>query len=752
MRYMWREQAESLRVYTEEAMRLNQAQQKFKAIGLSPEENERAFKAVKQTVNTIKGLRSADVMETLTDVHTALGDLEHAIEALPAAAKFRFGFQTIFGEKFSAEELESQIQNAMKYLEVTGSVAKGRVDMEHRFNVIAQMMAATGGRVRPSELLTMARRGGPALQGLSVEGLRNLSAAVQELGGSGTGTSLMSLYQAIIAGVMKQSAATEFQRLGLLDPKKIEFGRAQRIKRLMPGANKLGALLMEDPLKAADVLMEAMRKPLKGAPIDTSNANKVREEMAILFGNRTAQRLMSILTTQRNQVVKEANLSAGAKDIEQLYAQALETPMGKAQQFEAALANLRAEVGGPLLTSLTSLSQAVLPFVKLMGEHPKVTLFGLALFKFASFAMYASAAAQSSGLTRMFGIGRAAEETAVSVGAATTRVARYQGMLRRVPTMVGTTITLFMATEVLALILKYKAEADQAWEEAKAVAEEGKRADIRLLAALPKTPAGIEQFTKINYRGMQTQIGSLLKSWPDLTRLKIGGFFGTSMEQRSKEGAERLRERMPELAIPAVFIEYMRQIQDRKDLSADVKQALINAANLAFPEAGAKYREALDKAQGDVAAAQRALTETAMQAARDAQAASSHLKEGLQSGADAAEDFGRRVRSIPLPGGVDEPTGPPEAQHARGGLTRRRHVATVGESPELILPLSQLDNVLSRMGRGGEGNRIGPFHIDARGAQAGVGAEIKRAVMEAIQESGLGGLTDNGFRNRALST
>src|SRR6185503_16298458 len=145
---------------------------------------------------------------------------------------------------FSAEELESQIQNAMKYLEVTGSVAKGRVDMEHRFNVIAQMMAATGGRVRPSELLTMARRGGPALQGLSVEGLRNLSAAVQELGGSGTGTSLMSLYQAIIAGVMKQSAATEFQRLGLLDPKKIEFGRAQRIKRLMPGANKLGALLM----------------------------------------------------------------------------------------------------------------------------------------------------------------------------------------------------------------------------------------------------------------------------------------------------------------------------------------------------------------------------------------------------------------------------------------------------------------------------------------------------------------------------
>jgi hypothetical protein len=79
---------------------------------------------------------------------------------------------------------------------------------------------------------------------------------------------------------MKQSAAAEFMRLGLVDPAKVEYGKAQRIKKLMPGANKLGALMQEDPLKAADALMEAMRKPLKGKPIDTNNADKVREELA----------------------------------------------------------------------------------------------------------------------------------------------------------------------------------------------------------------------------------------------------------------------------------------------------------------------------------------------------------------------------------------------------------------------------------------------------------------------------------------
>lgn len=395
---IWRSSFDSLHVYTDEYMKLAKAQEKFKSINLTPAENAKAFDAVKKTVGEVKGLRLDEMTETITDLHTAFGDLEHAIGNLAVAGKYRFAFETLFGDKFNSQQIEEQIQNAFKYLEVTGAVAKGEEEMNRRFNAMAQITAATGGRVTPADMLQVARRGGPAVQGLSVQGMRNLATLVPELGGEGAGTALMSMYQALIGGVMKQSAAAEFVRLGLVDPKKIEYGKAQKIKKLLPGANKLGALMQEDPLKAADELIKAMQKPLKGKAIDTANADKVREELAILFGNRTAQKMMSILTTQRGQVVKEARIAEQAKEIQQLYDQALDSPMGKMKQFENAWANLQAEIGGPMVKSLTDIAKAAMPVVQFLAQHPKLTLWTLLLTKLGS------AAAQTAGILKMYGV------------------------------------------------------------------------------------------------------------------------------------------------------------------------------------------------------------------------------------------------------------------------------------------------------------------------------------------------------------
>lgn len=396
--YIWRHQAESLREYVDEAMRLNRAQEKFKTLNLSPQENAEAFDAVKKTIESIKGLNLVDTTETLSDAHTAVGDLHHAISLLPLASKFRFGFETIFGDKFNKEQLEEQVQAGMKYLEVTGAIALGEEETKRRFNVLAQMTAGSIGRTTPAMMLQMARRAGPAAQGLSVEGMRNMSGLVQELSGEGAGTALMSLYQSLVNGVMKQSAATEFMRLGLLDPHKIIWGNAQKIKSLMPNANKLGVLMQEDPLKAADALMEAMKHPLKGPAIDTTNMNKVRAELGILFGNRTAQKMMSILTTQRGQVVKEAGLASVAKDIQQTYDQALGTPAGKLKEFENTLANFRAEVGGPLVNALTDVGTAAMPLMNLAAQHPQFAFWAIMLLKIGS------ASAQTAAAIRMTGI------------------------------------------------------------------------------------------------------------------------------------------------------------------------------------------------------------------------------------------------------------------------------------------------------------------------------------------------------------
>lgn len=397
----WRREYDSLKTYTDEASKLYLAQAKFKLINLSPLENTKAFEAVTKSVRDMGLTTRAEGIETLTDLHTAFGNLEHAIETLGIASKYRFSFETLFGDKFSSSQIEEQIQNAAKFLEVTGKIAKGREEMERSFNVLTKITNATGGRVTPSEMLLMGRRAGASGRNLTPQGLMNLSAVIQEMGGDKTGTSLMSMYQALVGGVMKQSAAAEFNRLGLIDPAKIEYGKAQKVKKLLPGANKLGNLMMTDPLSAADMLREAMKK----GGIKTDDPKEISKELAVLFGNRNAQNLMDILINQRGQVVKEASLANNAKDIEGLYEVASEGNLGKLKKAEKAWADFKAEVGAPLIEILGGLSKGFLPIMKFFGDHPTITQWTIAamlgLKAFKGIAETASIL-KTSGLTSFF--------------------------------------------------------------------------------------------------------------------------------------------------------------------------------------------------------------------------------------------------------------------------------------------------------------------------------------------------------------
>ncbi len=689
---IWKSEADSLHVYVEEAMKLVRAQEKFKAINLSPAENAKAFQAVRDTVNSIKGLSLADTTETITDLHTAIGRLDEAIEALPIASKFRFAFKSLFGEKFSSEQLEQQIQEGFKYLEVSGAVAKGQAEIETRFNAIVQMMAATGGRVTPGHLLQVARRGGPAMQGLSVEGMRHLSSAIQELGPEGTGTSLMSLYQSTVAGVMKQSAATEFMRLGLLDPKKIEYGKAQKIKRIMPGANKLGALLMEDPLKAADALMEAMRKPLHGPAIDTSNMNKVREELGVLFGNRTAQRMMSILTTQRGQVVKEAGLSAGAKNIEELYAQALETPMGKMEQYENALRNLRAEIGLPLVNALTDLARAAMPFVRILEQHPKLALWALLTLKMGS------AISQTAMVIRLSGITSLLNQTATSSAQAAGGVSRLRMALGS-GARIGGGVAIGLAI-LLPILAQLKGEADEAADALTEVEKEYDRVWKRMMARVPKPPAvgppehyeqTNEYFAREQYKKLQSSLGSFV---PEARREENPWWnvfgTGTMAAMSSGEIESLLAKRFPTLRGSAsAFGQMMEAIEAFKGWkpgeAAKVREA---ARNVAGPDAVKEYTDALAKASNDQYTAITQLIDKE----RDQAAAADKMKsslDGLSGAADALKD---KFLNFKMPGesgeggkdgeGVNPPTRVPPS--ARGSHVKRAGLVTVHPGEDIV--------------------------------------------------------------------
>ena len=368
----WKDQFDSLRQYTDEAKKLYVAEAKFKLINLSPEENTKAFDAITKSVRKMGLTTQTEGTETLTDLHTALGSLPHAIEALETASKYRFSMQTLFGDKFSDSEIEEQIQNAYKFLEVTGKVAKGSEEMNKGFNALTQMSTATGGRVMPSELLLMGRRAGASARNLSPEGLRNLSAPVQELGGSGTGVALMSMFQGLVGGTMKQRSIKQFQKLGLIDESKVEYGKGGKID-LLPGANKLGDLMMTDPLSAADMLHQAMiTHGVKDDP------KEISDMLTHLFQNRNAQNLMDILINQRPQVVKESNLAKNSKDNEGLFGVASEGKLGDIKKFEVAFTDLKIQAGIPLIETFGKLAQSGLPIAKFFGEHQTITQWAMA--------------------------------------------------------------------------------------------------------------------------------------------------------------------------------------------------------------------------------------------------------------------------------------------------------------------------------------------------------------------------------------
>ena len=405
----WHRQTESLRKYTDAALELVRAQSKFQAINLSPEENTKAFAAVEQTVRNLRGLSLAETTETLTDLHTAFGKLDEAILALPVASKYRFSFESLFSDKFSKEEIEQQIQSGFKFLEMVRAIkASGGLDaagsrvflpqdqtrMEEYFSRVSQITAATGGRVSPTDLLQMAKTGGTALQGLSVEGLTNLTGTAQELGGNRTGTALQTLFQQVIAGRIQQKGLMEWQRLGLLDTKQIEVNKSGIVKKMNAGAIPIGDYLQEDPLKFADALRDAMQKH----GVNTSDPKAVIKELGALKMPRNAMEITSLFINQRDRMIKEADLVKHAKNTEQLNKEAEDSPMGRIKKFESMVTDLRAKIGLPLITVGTEWAQKLMPILDWLANHPNLALGLITAGKALAFISETSFYLRASGL------------------------------------------------------------------------------------------------------------------------------------------------------------------------------------------------------------------------------------------------------------------------------------------------------------------------------------------------------------------
>ncbi|MGL4186401.1 MAG: hypothetical protein ACRCR4_11550, partial [Thiotrichaceae bacterium] len=260
---------------------------RFKALGLGDHITSEADKVARGM--NIMGASSLESMKMLKEATTITGSFEHAKEVTPTLLKMKFGIESVMsghGEKFDA-----QIQGVLKTAELRGALidkSTGHMSMEKFTGAVDAMTkayVASGGLVKPSDYLAAIKTGGVATKTMSDDAFMGLGHFIQESGGSRTGTSTMSMFQAWAMGKMTQRAAEKMQDLGLLKPESIHYGKTGHITKVDAGGLMRTEEFQANPFKYVNEVVKPLLEK-KGF-----SGEKLNMELASILGNRTASNL-----------------------------------------------------------------------------------------------------------------------------------------------------------------------------------------------------------------------------------------------------------------------------------------------------------------------------------------------------------------------------------------------------------------------------------------------------------------------------
>jgi hypothetical protein len=694
------DQFSGLRVFSHEAKSLLQAEAQFKALNLGARDTAAGLAAVEKTARQVGGVRLDNLTSDLTGLKSVFGELHNAIEFLPTAAKTRFTFQALFNA--DPKELEADILHTMKALEQIGAIRQlpgGGVDQERFkkfFDTAIRIKSYTGGRIGGRELRNFVSTSGVAGMALEPEGLLNMMSLMEAMGGDRTGTALMSAFmsfRALRQGAGGARAGQAMAQLGLIDlnSKSIEWTKEGRIKKLLPGAMPISDLLGKDPLQFADALAEAIKQngqkllPKTSGPLDMTSSDHIATILTQITGNRSSANVLAKMILMRENIRKDAEAAKKSMGLDQLHGLAEESELGKLLKFEAAVSNFQQKAGIPLLTVLTELGTAAMPFINFLGQHPKLAIWSILGIKTASsFFQIANAMRQFNMAGRVIDATSGLTATGNAAGTAATKAGRLSRVLKtEIPGMVGTTITLSLASATLAYIVQLRDEAKQAWEQAKGSAQKEADNDAKLLTS----GLSIDQLNKLGKTSGTTNLARFLGGFEHAAQDKMGWWdwttYGVNPWRRmfgatgefDKHMPSVMQDQLPGLKNPSQFAFFMRAINESK-LPQGEKDKLTGAAGKAFPESLKKYNEALKWAAQNREAAERRLLELEKSEADARAQATSVLTNEFNPALEAATD---RLNKL----GFITEGNPPE--HAAGGLTRKDHFAKVHRN-EFIIP------------------------------------------------------------------
>jgi len=268
------------------------------ASGMTPDELKEAEDKASELSAKYRQFSQTSILHSLRNIRSVVGTFEEASHVIEPLLRLRTVAEGAHPEK--AAQIAEDFDALIKGMEIKG-VTQNLPKFEHYMDGMAKALNVFGDTLRAVDYYEMFKYGRQATQNLSDRFmLMTAPTLAQELGGSSAGQALATFYQTLVGGRMKDVAAKELDKFGLLDPSKIVRTKTGAVKGILPGGVKGAALAASDPYAwVNDVFLPALKE--KGV----TDPHEIQNEIAAIFRDRTAAQIVGIFATQQSRIQKD---------------------------------------------------------------------------------------------------------------------------------------------------------------------------------------------------------------------------------------------------------------------------------------------------------------------------------------------------------------------------------------------------------------------------------------------------------------
>jgi hypothetical protein len=371
--------------------------EQMKIAGMSLAEQQIAINAANRTSNSVMTASPTHNLETIRELRMALmsADKDIGKDADPARAT-QMAVQHL--EKFQqaaavmtsvlGKDAGSQVYEMAKALEMIGA-SQDPARFDKLLDGMVRSSIASGGKLTGSDFFSTfkyLRSGGQYLDDDFL--MYVLPALMQEMktgsgsgSGGGAGNPLASAFQAIVGNVFGDKAAKVGVKLGLIDPTKLHLTTTGKLKSADVGAWRGSDEFAHNPFKY--VQHELIPALTKAHLLDKDkngkllNIGKLAATLANLFGNRTAQQIMTLMVNQQGRIIGDAALTKSAQHVDQAYDEASRhDPMLVREEFGTQLGRIATDLGKSITPALTTaiydLASGLAYFATVIERHPVI--------------------------------------------------------------------------------------------------------------------------------------------------------------------------------------------------------------------------------------------------------------------------------------------------------------------------------------------------------------------------------------------